>query len=125
MDTFSPPRQTTDVTKFFKEITEKYLALEKSTHHLIINITDYSHQQLFDECNKLAEHKNKIAIMDQQMFDIIDLAGKELAHSPLVQDYRIAFAKANMACSNLYEQLNILKTTLLREQQPSFSNTCA
>ena len=50
-----------------------------------------------------------MAAMDEQMFAIIELAGSEIAQTPMVQTYRVAFARATMACNNLYQKLQQVK----------------
>ena len=48
--------------------------------------------------------------MDQQMLDIIELAGSEIKQTSMIHDYRVAFGRANMACSDLHQQLQAIKT---------------
>jgi hypothetical protein len=104
--------QITDVVHFFSTITEKYEFLARDILQTINKITVYSPQQIFDECQKIGEQRNKLTIMDQQMLDIIELAGSEIAQTSMIHDYRVALARANMACSDLHQQLQALKTTM-------------
>ncbi len=50
--------------------------------------------------------------MDEQMFAIIELAGNEISQNPMVDEYRVAFAKANIACNTLYQKLLDVRTSL-------------
>ena len=111
--------QITDVVHFFSTITEKYEFLAHDILQIINNMPIYSPQQIFDECNKIGEQRNKLTIMDQQMLDIIELAGSEIAQTSMIQDYRMAFTRANIACSDLYQQLRALKTSLQEAKVPS------
>lgn len=106
-----------DVKLFFIEITEYYDSFTKNVVELINNMEVYSPEQISDECSRLSEKRNKLTDMDQQMFNIIDLAGNELAQRPMVDEYKIAFAKANMACNDLYQKLLLLKTMILQGPQ--------
>ncbi len=113
--------QITDVVQFFDEITASYLSFECNILKLIKKIPQYTPQQISAECNKIAVQRKKLAIMDQQMIDIIELAGNEIALSPMVHHYRLAFAGANMACINLYQKLLALRASLQDEQIPAYS----
>lgn len=113
--TLLPPCQATDVTQFFIDITEAYLVFEQSVVHLLHALPGYTSKQIVNECNMLERQRDQLAILDEQMFAIIDLAGAEIARTPMVHDYRVAFARASMACNNLYQKLQALKTTLQNE----------
>lgn len=106
------PFQITDVVQFFSEITAAYTQLRESILYLVHNIPTYSPEQILDGCVKVRQQQNTLAIMDQQLIDIINLVGSEITHEPFVHDYRIAFAHANMACSDLYQNLQELRLTL-------------
>jgi len=108
----SPQSQITDVTDFFYTITEKYQYFEYDILQIISKMPEYSPQQICHECSKISEQRNSLAVMDQQMFDIMDLAGAEIAQNPMVHKYRVAFARANMACTNLHQKLKALRATL-------------
>lgn len=108
-DTQKGPCQITDVGEFFSKITEAYLRLQESILFLDHNIPTYSPEQILDGCVKIRQKQNNLAILDQQMIDIINLAGIEIIHEPFVHDYRVAFGRANMACNNLYQNLKALK----------------
>jgi predicted nucleic acid-binding protein len=102
-------RQATDVKLFFSILTDSYDRLTKGVLELISNMDAYTPQQILEECNKLREKRNKLVNMDQQLIDIMDLAGNEIAQSPMVNEYQIVFSRANMACNNLYQKLLLLK----------------
>ncbi len=114
MTTTAPP-QITDVTHFFLTITKEYEYFERNVLQIIDTIPASSPQHILNECTRISAQKDKLAAMDEQMFAIIELAGSEIAQTPMVHTYRVAFARAAMACNNLYQDLQALKTTL---QQP-------
>lgn len=41
-------------------------------------------------------NKKELAVLDEQMIDYVSLAGKEIANEPIVHNYRVAFARANI-----------------------------
>lgn len=109
------PCQATDVAQFFIDITEAYLVFEQSVVHLLHALPGYTPEQILNECDMLERQRDQLGILDEQMFAIIDLAGAELVRTPMVHDYRVAFAKASMACNNLYQKLRAVKTNLQHE----------
>ena len=117
--TITSNTQITDVAHFFSTITEKYDFLARDILHIINKIPVYSPQQIFDKCNKIGEQQNELTIMDRQMLDIIALAGSEITQTSMIHDYRVAFARANMACSNLHQQLQAFKKTMQDAKTPS------
>ncbi len=117
--TMKPPAQTsiatpqiTDVAEFFLAITKEYEYFERNVLQVIENIPACSPQQILTHCTRIGEQRKKLADMDQQMFAIIELAGSEIALTSMVHSYRIAFARASMACNNLYQKLQALRATL-------------
>ena len=102
----------TDVSRFFATITEEYGYFERNVLRIIDTIPFSSLREIQAQCSEIGEQRDKLAIMDEQMFAIIDLAGSEIAHMPMVHTYRVAFAAANMACTNLYQKLQSLKISL-------------
>lgn len=107
-----PIPQITDVVEFFSEITDAYKQFQKDILHLQHKIPTSSPQQILEGCKKIRKKQTNLEALDQQMIDIINFVGKEIAHEPIVHDYRMAFAQANMACTNLYQNLKALKCSL-------------
>lgn len=110
--------QAIDVVHFFFTITEKYEAFERQIKRIIDNVPVYSPQQIADECAKIREQKDRLSKMDEQMFSIIELAGNEIAQNPMVDEYRVAFARANIACNSLYQKLLTVRSTLQDANKP-------
>jgi hypothetical protein len=104
----------TDAFDFFHEITDSYLSLEKQALSIAGRIPHASPEDLHAACTALCQQKIDLHDQDEHMIAILNLAGRELANTPLLYDYRIAFAKASIACNNLYQSLYALKLDILR-----------
>jgi hypothetical protein len=102
----------TDIAQFFAHTTEEYIQFEQRIAGLIYKIPALLPEQLVDECRQLRDQKAKLEILDQQMFDILDLAGSKITHEIMVQDHRVALARANMASDQLYQKLQAVKAVL-------------
>lgn len=113
------PSQITDVGHFFSKITAAYVHFQESVLQLNHTLGSFSPQQILDECEKIQQKRNDLAVLDQQMFDIISLVGSEIADEPIIHDYRVAFAGANMACTNLSRNLKALRCALEKENIPA------
>jgi len=112
----------TDVHDFFFDIIEEYLHLEESALQITNKIPEAAPEELLDDCTALYRRKIGLRDKDEQLIGIVNLAGRELANTPLIHDYRIAFAKANMACNNLYQRLKALRLQLLDDVLANLHN---
>lgn len=101
-----------DVARFFVDITKAYVDFEGSVLLLLREASNYSPNRILFECGELKKRRVQLAIMDEKMFAIIGLARDEIADTPMLQDYRVAFAKASMACNNLHQKLLAIRATL-------------
>jgi len=104
--------QITDIVQFFSDTTKAYNQFEQNSLDLIDSLPTLSPQQLVDECQKLRLQRSKLEILDQQMFDILELAGESIFQDTIIENHTIALAKANMASEQLYQKLHELKVTL-------------
>ncbi len=107
-----PHQQITDVASFFAEITQSYLDFSQRVLLLRHTLPIYSPEQILEECKKLANHREKLASLDQRLLAILEFAGSAIVNTPLVDEYRAAFAEAAAACDNLRLTLLTLKGTL-------------
>ena len=107
-----PHHQITDVASFFADITQSYVDFAQRVLLLRHTLPIYSPEQILEECKKLATQREKLAILDQRLLAILELAGSGIVNTPLVDDYRAAFAEAKMACDTLRLTLLTLKGTL-------------
>ncbi len=101
--------QLTDVLGFYNDITDSYLHFEHCVVTLTSNMSGYSAEKIAIECDKIYKHRELLKQKDDQMFDILDLAGSEIANQPIISDYHIALTRANIACNHLYEKLNSIR----------------
>lgn len=106
-----PHQQITDVASFFAEITQSYTDFSQRVLLLRHTLPIYSPEQILAECKKLANQREKLTILDQRLLAILELAGSAIVNTPLVDDYRAAFAEAAMACDTLRLTLLALKGT--------------
>ncbi len=102
----------TDVVQFFADTTEAYNRFQKSIIELTSTIPDLTPRQLRDKCDKLRRERANLEILDQQMFEILYLAGDSIIGDQMVQDFRIVLEKANTASQALHRELQALKETL-------------
>jgi len=111
-NTQSQNRQITDVVVFFSDLTASYLAFEQQVHDVMESVNTSSPNKIAEACIKLTEERNKLSGLDDQLLQILELAEQDLATSHMIHDYRVAFAKATMACNNLYQKLQGKKSEL-------------
>jgi len=110
--TLLPQTHIVDVSQFFVDITEAYVEFEASVLLLLREASDYSPNKILFECGELKKRRVQLAIMDEKMFAIIQLTRDEIVDTAMIQDYRVAFAKASMACNNLHQKLLAIRATL-------------
>ena len=108
----SPTSHIVDVTQFFMEITYAYQHFESSVLLLLSKAQDISPAMIYNECKKLGLERERLAALDDQLLSILALAGAEVVDSPMLHNYRIAFAKASMACNNLQQKLLTIRAAL-------------
>ena len=108
--------QTIDVKELFVEVTGAYIEFNESINRLIQNLLVYTPQQINDKCSNLNSDRNNLAILDDRLFDVICLAGKEIESEQFVHDYRIAFSSALHSSDLLYEHLHVVKSALISQQ---------
>jgi len=106
------PSHIVDVAGFFMEITAAYQDFERCVLLLLHRAPDISPAKIYHECEKLGEERRKLSALDDKLISILALAGTEVADTAMIQDYRVAFAKAAMACANLQQQLLAIRSTL-------------
>jgi len=109
-----PTSHIVDVRQFFMEITYGYQHFEASVLVLLAKVQDTSPAKIYEECKKLGVERERLARLDEQLLSILSLAGAEVVDSPMLHDYRIAFAKASMACNNLQQKLLTIRAALIQ-----------
>lgn len=108
----NPATKMVDVEQFFVEITMAYGQFEGHVLYLLARAEDISPATIFEECQRLGVEHKRLAHLDEQLLAILSLAGREVAETAMIHDYRMAFAKASMACSNLQQKLLAIRATL-------------
>lgn len=116
MDSESLSNNTIDVKLFFAEITHGYSELTADINHFSHHLPGYSSPQISRECSKIQEKRNKLSLLDEELFNIVNLAGAEIQDEPFVNDYRTAFNDAISACNDLYTLLQITRAELISSQ---------
>lgn len=103
---------TTDVVAFFEGLVCSYLSFEKSVMHVTGKITRLTPTQIDIECQKLKLQRAHLHQMDLELFQLLELAGQELKNHELLDEYRVAFSRAAMACDLLRDELAILRISI-------------
>lgn len=109
----------TDIVLFFSKTTNAYEQFEQRILEVSRTLPALSPQQILDECQKLRDQRTELEILDQQMFDIIELAGSKISKETMIDDFRIALAKANMASTKLRQRL-LARKIILEEELSEF-----
>lgn len=102
----------TDAVLFFSETTVAYEQFEQNILNLLHNLSTLSLQQLRTSCRKLRQEKARLEVFDQQILDIIDLAGRSISEDPIIDEYRLALAKAKKASNTLAHELRAIRAIL-------------
>jgi len=102
----------TDLAQFFGDISAQYQDLEKCYLGLSSKIHSLKPTQIEQECCGIVSKQLKMEESNNKLIEIITLAGQELTNEQIVQEYRVAFARAVIACENLQKKLSALKLSL-------------
>lgn len=108
-----------DVSALFAETVALYTNFAQDIQQLIHDIHSCTPQQLADRCGMLVDSKKILTTFDQQIIDILEVTGRDIAEEPMIHDYRIALAHATHASSNLHQQLQAQKIII----QTNFLNS--
>ncbi len=98
-------RHATNVSDVFIESVKAYSSLTDHILQLIQDIPTSSPDQIVKSCNDIEAKKNRLKTLDEQIIEILGIAGYELSHNDLVYDYRTALAQASNASNELYQHL--------------------
>lgn len=108
-----------DVTLFFDDATQAYLNFYKRVRSFSDNLTSYPIAKISDECAEIRTEQQQLAVLDQEMINILTLIGNDVSIEPLIDEYRKAFSLAASVCDELYANLYKIKETLLDLQSTS------
>lgn len=108
--------QTIDVKNLFIKTTIEYQDFCNNINQVVLNLPTFTPQEISSECNLLENQQNRLSSIDQQILDVVKLAGTEIQSEQFLLDYRIAFDSAITAGNLLYDQLDSLKKALSAAQ---------
>ena len=104
--------QITDTEQFFADITRAYLDYEQSALQLTSAATPATAEHILHECTKLKDQRSQLAVMDEQMLAIMDLAGNEIINTSMINNFKTALNRAVIACDALHNTLLAIRYTL-------------
>lgn len=111
-DTDAKCSQITDITVFFKNLSEDYAKFTDASNKLHSNLPSLTPDNIQKKCKTLTVQKKHLEKLDNQLFEILQLAGEELTKTEMLNSHRMALFKARFACENLYHALYKIKHTL-------------
>lgn len=94
-----------DVGEFLIKITIEYQRFGVLANALIIDLPELDPAGILDRCTRLGRERQRLAQLDEQLIDIMNLAGGELVYSAHIANYRKAFASACQAVDTIHQQL--------------------
>ena len=98
-------RHATNVSDVFIESVKAYSSLTNDILQLIQKIPTSNSGQIAESCSDIETQKKDLKTLDDQIIEILSIAGDELSHNDLVYDYRTALAQASNASNELYQHL--------------------
>lgn len=109
-------QQVVDVKYFFNNLIRDYSIFGNSAERLATQIATIPSEHLKDRCDELFNERIKLSHLDNQLIEIIRLAGKELSDDQLISQYRDVFSKATKAVDEVKNQLLLRRKSI--EQAP-------
>ncbi len=109
-------KHTIDVKTLFIKTTAEYRDFCNSINQVVLNLPTFTPQEITSECNSLENQQNRLSSLDQQILDVVKLAGIEIQSEQFLLDYKMAFDSAITASNLLYDQLDSLKKALSAAQ---------
>lgn len=101
-----------DVSALFADTIALYTHLTADIHQLMGEMNSISPQQIAEKCGFLVATKKMLTDFDQQILDILEVTGSDIAGEPMIHNYRLALAHASHASNNLYQHLQAQKVIL-------------
>jgi len=102
-----------DVEHSFLQAIERYTLLNRTATSLADDLASLSPSQIQLRCNQLARMQQELTAQDDQLNDILTLAGTEIIDTPFVQAYREILAKVIMACDQIATQTALIRKKLV------------
>ena len=101
-----------DVNAFFEHLIEAYTDFGEEAVWLSTHIPTLSLPGIKQRCHKLNQHRQELACLDEQLFEILELIGHEPSLAKQLQRYRLAFSSASVAIDNIHSQLQTVRNDL-------------
>lgn len=101
-----------DVESFFDTIIAGYTQFGHSAATLAAEISSLSPDLIQQKCRQLDTDRQRLAVLDSQLIDILNLAGSDLAGSDYVVRYRNAFSVASQAIEDIQCRLLSIRQSL-------------
>ena len=103
-----------DVEHSFLQAIERYTLLDQAASTLLDDLVSLSPSQILLRSNQLARMQQELTEQDDQLIDILTLAGAEIIDTPFVKDYHKILAKVILACDQITAQTSLIKKNLLK-----------
>lgn len=107
-----PASTITDVNEFFERIIEEYTCFGRLASTLAAEIPSLQPAIIEQRCRLLNDERQRLTCLDDQLIDILNLAGENLSCSDHLNHYRKAFSAAVLAVDDIHAQLIALRHTL-------------
>ncbi len=107
--------QIVDVNAFFSHLIRSYSNFNRSAEILASQISSLPPDQIEHRCNDLFAERSKLCHLDNQLIEILHLAGEGLTDNELIAQYRQVFSNATTACDDIKTQLLALQKALKSE----------
>ncbi|SHO50782.1 hypothetical protein [Desulfopila aestuarii] len=101
-----------DVNDFLERITERYTLIGHKAASLASEIHLLQPDIIEHRCQKLNEERLELSTLDDELIEILKLAGKDIVHNDHLNHYRKAFSSAVQSVNSVHSQLLIIKQSL-------------
>lgn len=98
---FLPDQPIIDVELAFRNATARYTLLEQTVSSLLHAMADLPPRQILLRSRQIATIQQGLAAQDQQLVDILNLAGQEIVNADFTWAYREVLARVILSCDLL------------------------
>jgi len=101
-----------DVNNFLKKITERYTLFGHMAVSLATELHSLQPEIIEHKCRQLNDERLRLSILDDQLIEILSLAGNELSYNDHLNHYRKAFSSAVQSVNSVHDQLLNIRQSL-------------
>jgi len=101
-----------DVNDFLRRITEGYTLFGYRAASLAAEIQYLQPDIIEHKCRELNNERLRLSVLDDELIEILNLAGNDLTHNDHLNHYRVAFSSAVQSVNSVHSQLLIIKQSL-------------